>query len=36
MFNSGVELPKLYSTPELNISVTDENKFKIIEDFSSQ
>ena len=29
-------LPKLYSTPELNISVTDENKFKIIEDFSSK
>jgi phosphomannomutase/phosphoglucomutase len=30
------KLPKLYSTPELNIRVTDENKFKIIEDFSSQ
>ncbi len=29
------ELPKLYSTPELNINVTDENKFKIIEDFSA-
>ena len=28
------ELPKLYSTPELNINVTDENKFKIIKDFS--
>ena len=34
--NMNDELPKLYSTPELNISVTDENKFKIIEDFSSQ
>jgi len=34
--NINDELPKLYSTPELNISVTDENKFKIIEDFSSQ
>ena len=29
-------LPKLFSTPELNINVTDETKFKIIEDFSSQ
>ncbi len=29
------ELPKLYSTPELNINVTDENKFKIINEFSS-
>ena len=28
------KLPKLFSTPELNISVTDENKFKIIEEFS--
>ena len=27
-------LPKLYSTPELNINVTDDNKFKIIEEFS--
>ena len=27
------KLPNLYSTPELNINVTDENKFKIIEDF---
>jgi len=27
-------LPKLYSTPELNIDVTDKNKFKIIENFS--
>ena len=34
--NLNDRLPKLYSTPELNISVTDENKFKIIEDFSSQ
>ena len=30
------ELPKLFSTPELNITVTDETKFKIIEDFSSK
>ena len=29
------ELPKLYSTPELSINVNDENKFKIIDDFSS-
>ena len=29
------DLPKLYSTPELNINVTDESKFKIIENFSS-
>ena len=29
-------LPKLFSTPELNIDVTDETKFKIIEDFSSK
>ncbi len=29
------ELPKLYSTPELNINVTDESKFKIINEFSS-
>ena len=28
------KLPKLYSTPELNINVTDDNKFKIIEEFS--
>jgi len=27
------KLPNLFSTPELNINVTDENKFKIIEDF---
>ena len=27
------EFPKSYSTPELNISVTDENKFEIIEKF---
>ena len=26
-------LPKSFSTPELNISVTDESKFKIIDDF---
>ena len=30
------ELPKLFSTPELNIDVTDETKFKIIEEFSSK
>ena len=30
------ELPKLFSTPELNITVTDESKFKIIEDFSEK
>ena len=30
------ELPILYSTPELNIDVTDETKFKIIEDFSKE
>jgi len=30
------ELPKLYSTPELNINVTDDDKFKIIEEFSSR
>ncbi len=30
------KLPKSFSTPELNIDVTDEVKFKIIEDFSSQ
>ena len=29
------DLPKLYSTPELNINVTDESKFEIIENFSS-
>ena len=28
------KLPKLYSTPELNINVTDDKKFKIIEEFS--
>ena len=28
------KLPKLYSTPELNIDVTDDNKFNIIEKFS--
>ena len=28
------KLPKLYSTPELNIDVTDENKFKIIVKFA--
>ena len=27
-------MPKLYSTPELNINVSDDNKFKIIEEFS--
>ena len=28
------ELPMLFSTPELNINVTDENKFKIIKEFA--
>ena len=28
------ELPMIFSTPELNINVTDENKFKIIKDFT--
>ena len=28
------ELPMLFSTPELNINVSDENKFKIIKDFT--
>ena len=27
------ELPMLFSTPELNINVTDDNKFKIIKEF---
>ena len=30
------ELPLLYSTPELNIDVTDDTKFKIIKDFSKE
>ena len=30
------DLPKLFSTPELNINVTDDSKFKIIEDFASE
>ena len=30
------ELPLLYSTPELNIDVADDKKFKIIENFSNQ
>ena len=30
------KLPQSYSTPELNISVSDENKFEIIEKFSSE
>ena len=30
------ELPVLFSTPELNINVTDETKFQIIKDFSSK
>ncbi len=29
------ELPMIFSTPELNINVTDENKFKIIKDFTN-
>ena len=28
------ELPMLFSTPELNINVTDDNKFKIIKEFT--
>ena len=28
------ELPMLFSTPELNINVTDDSKFKIIKDFA--
>ena len=27
--------PKSFSTPELNVDVTDENKFKIVEEFIS-
>jgi len=30
------ELPVLFSTPELNINVTDETKFQIIKDFTSE
>ena len=30
------DLPSLFSTPELNITVTDDTKFKIIEDFSNE
>ena len=30
------ELPKAYSTPELNIDVDEEKKFKIVEDFVLQ
>ena len=30
------DLPKLFSTPELNINVAEDNKFKIIEDFVSE
>ena len=30
------ELPLLHSTPELNIDMADDKKFKIIEDFSEQ
>jgi phosphomannomutase/phosphoglucomutase len=30
------ELPILFSTPELNIDVSDEIKFKIVEDFSRE
>ncbi len=29
------KLPKLFSTPELNIRVTDENKFKIVKEFTA-
>ena len=27
------QLPKAYSTPELNIDVKDEKKFKLVKDF---
>ena len=30
------ELPMIYSTPELNINVTDESKFKIVENFINE
>ncbi|MDA7549082.1 phosphomannomutase/phosphoglucomutase [Gammaproteobacteria bacterium] len=30
------QLPKTFSTPELNINVNEEEKFKIVEDFVSQ
>ena len=30
------QLPKAFSTPELNINVNEEKKFKIVEDFVSQ
>ena len=30
------QLPKAFSTPELNINVNEEEKFKIVEDFVSQ
>ena len=30
------ELPKLFSTPELNIDVDDEEKFQIVDEFASK
>jgi phosphomannomutase/phosphoglucomutase len=30
------QLPKAYSTPELNIDVKDEKKFKLVKDFVSK
>ena len=30
------QLPKAFSTPELNININEEKKFKIVEDFVSQ
>ena len=30
------ELPTIYSTPELNINVTDESKFEIVETFTNE
>ena len=30
------ELPKAYSTPEININIDEDKKFKIVEDFVSQ
>lgn len=36
-FDSEYEaLPKVYSTPEINVTVTEETKFKIIEDLKSK
>ena len=30
------QLPKAYSTPEVNINVDEQKKFKIVKDFVSQ